>query len=295
MNKINFFFAFSFLLVLPSCSPTSEESSLIRDSSAEFDSILNSSSTQESSSFSSSFFDSSSSEESSILSSSFIESISSQSSSKEESISSESTSFENEYNPDGSPKLAAPSNYLDPKDFSSSYFNFDVSSYTQKPLEGGFSLIYGNSKYDVPSYTKYENNEDNPKVNGLKMDYFDRNNQGRSYVGLQSPYMVSNKKIEFRFKVSGVHGTQKKNGNDKHPLFTIYSYNEDFSLVSISKYFNDEYGKTILNSGEVKLYITHAMEVRYFELRFNQAPYSSSKQCFNFNISSLTLRQWEYE
>ncbi|HBM69961.1 MAG TPA: hypothetical protein DD377_00885 [Firmicutes bacterium] len=293
MNKINFLFAFSFLLILPSCSENSFESSLTKDSSG-LSSDLGTSFIQESSSLSSSFLESSFSEDSSSLSSSSIES-SFDSSSKIESISSESTFFENEKNPDGSPKLAAPSNYSNPKDYSSSYFNFDVSSYTGKPLEGGFSLIYGNSKYDTPSFRKYENNEDNPKVNGLKMDYFDPNSQGRSYIGLQSPYMVSNKKIEFRFKVSGVHGTQKKNGNDKNPLFTIYSYNEDCSLVSTSKYFNDEYGKSILNSNEIKLYITPATEIRYFELRFNQAPYSSSKQCFSFNISSLTLRQWEYE
>lgn len=292
MNKSKHVFALTFALLLSACSLPNESSLINDDSSSNQSSSLKNDSNEEDSSFLGESSDSSNEKTISKEDSSATEETSS---SKESSVN-ESSSFESsETNPDGSTKLDPPSNYLNPVDFSSSYFNFDVSSYSNKPLEGGFSLIYGNSKYDTPSYNKYENNEDNPKVNGLKMDYFDRHNQGRSYIGLQSPCMVTNKKIEFRFKVSSSHGTTKKNGNDKYPLFTIYSFNEDCSLINTSKYFNSDYGKSILNNGDVKVYITPASEVRYFELRFNQAPYSSSKQSFNFNISSLTIRQWEYE
>lgn len=198
-------------------------------------------------------------------------------------------------NPDGSPRINVPTNYLDPYDYSSSYFNFDVSEYSySSSLAGGFSLIYGNSKYDKPGASKYEYNEDNPDVNGLKMDYYDKNYTGRSYVGLQSPCLVSNKKIEFRFKVSGSHGTQRKNAKKDKTLFTIYSFSRDAKLIRTDEYSDSSYCKTILNNGEVKLYITPAEEVSYFEFRLNQAPYSSNQE-FNFNISRLTIRQWEYE
>lgn len=198
-------------------------------------------------------------------------------------------------NPDGSKRIDVPSNYNDPFDYSGDYYTFDTSEYSySSPIGGGFSLIYGNSKYDKPGASKYEYNEDNPDVNGLKMDYFDKYYNGKSQVGIQSPCLVSNKKIEFRFKVSANHGTQGKNPKKDKPLFTIYSFSKAAELIKTDTYLGDKYCSTILNNGEVKIYITLADNVSYFEFRLNQAPYKNNQE-FNFNISKLTIRQWEYE
>lgn len=198
-------------------------------------------------------------------------------------------------NPDGSKRIDVPSNYNDPFDYSGDYYTFDTSEYSySSPIKGGFSLIYGNSKYDKPSATKYEYNEDNPDINGLKMDYFDKYYNGKSQVGIQSPCLVSNKKIEFRFKVSASHGTQRKNPKKDKPLFTIYSFSKAAELIKTDTYFGDKYCSAILNNGEVKIYITPADNVSYFEFRLNQAPYKNNQE-FNFNISKLTIRQWEFE
>ena len=198
-------------------------------------------------------------------------------------------------NPDGSKRIDVPSNYNDPFDYSGDYYTFDTSEYSySSPIKGGFSLIYGNSKYDKPSASKYEYNEDNPDINGLKMDYFDKYYNGKSQVGIQSPCLVSNKKIEFRFKVSASHGTQRKNPKKDKPLFTIYSFSKAAELIKTDTYFGDKYCSAILNNGEVKIYITPADNVSYFEFRLNQAPYKNNQE-FNFNISKLTIRQWEFE
>lgn len=198
-------------------------------------------------------------------------------------------------NPDGSKRIDVPSNYNDPFDYSGDYYTFDTSEYSySSPIGGGFSLIYGNSKFDRPGPKKYEYNEDNPDVNGLKMDYFDKYYNGKSQVGIQSPCLVSNKKIEFRFKVSANHGTQGKNPKKDKPLFTIYSFFKAAELIKTDTYLGDKYCSTILNNGEVKIYITPADNVSYFEFRLNQAPYKNNQE-FNFNISKLTIRQWEYE
>lgn len=197
-------------------------------------------------------------------------------------------------NPDGSKRIPVPSNYNDPFDYSGDYYTFDTSKYSSSPIEGGFSLIYGNSKYDVPGPKKYEYNEDNPDVNGLKMDYFDKYYNGKSQIGIQSPCLVSNKKIEFRFKVSASHGTQGKNPKKDKPLFTVYSFSKAAELIKTDTYFGDNYCSTILNNGEVKIYITPSDNVSYFEFRLNQAPYKNNQE-FNFNISKLTIRLWEYE
>lgn len=198
-------------------------------------------------------------------------------------------------NPDGSKRIDVPSNYNDPFDYSGDYYTFDTSEYSySSPIKGGFSLIYGNSKYDKPSASKYEYNEDNPDINGLKMDYFDKYYNGKSQVGIQSPCLVSNKKIEFRFKVSASHGTQRKNPKKDKPLFTIYSFSKAAELIKTDTYFGDKYCSAILNNGEVKIYITPADNVSYFEFRLNQSPYKNNQE-FNFNISKLTIRQWEFE
>ena len=198
-------------------------------------------------------------------------------------------------NPDGSKRIDVPSNYNDPFDYSGDYYTFDTSEYSySSPIKGGFSLIYGNSKYDKPSASKYEYNEDNPDINGLKMDYFDKYYNGKSQVGIQSPCLVSNKKIEFRFKVSASHGTQRKNPKKDKPLFMIYSFSKAAELIKTDTYFGDKYCSAILNNGEVKIYITPADNVSYFEFRLNQAPYKNNQE-FNFNISKLTIRQWEFE
>ncbi|MDY4936355.1 MAG: hypothetical protein SO132_06290 [Candidatus Enteromonas sp.] len=198
-------------------------------------------------------------------------------------------------NPDGSKRIDVPSNYNDPFDYSGDYYTFDTSEYSySSPIKGGFSLIYGNSKYDKPSASKYEYNEDNPDINGLKMDYFDKYYNGKSQVGIQSPCLVSNKKIEFRFKVSASHGTQRKNPKKDKPLFTIYSFSKAAELIKTDTYFGDKYCSAILNNGEVKIYITPADNVSYFEFRLNQAPYKNNQE-FNFNIFKLTIRQWEFE
>lgn len=301
MNKKSFSL-FLLSLLLASCKHVlSSSSSKLTSSelSSNDSSLLNTSTSEiESTESSVSFSQSSISSEESISSSQ--ESSISSSSSSSTSQSSSSSNIDNipevsGNNPDGSKRIDVPSNYNDPFDYSGDYYAFDTSEYSySSPIGGGFSLIYGNSKYDRPGVSKYEYNEDNPGVNGLKMDYFDKYYSGKSQVGIQSPCLVSNKKIEFRFKVSASHGTQGKNPKKGKPLFTIYSFSRAAELIKTDTYFGDKYCSTILNNGEVKIYITPADNVSYFEFRLNQAPYKNNQE-FNFNISKLTIRQWEYE
>lgn len=273
---------------LTSSELSSNDSSLLNTSTSEIESTESSVSSNESCLSSEESI--SSSEQSSTSSSSSSSSSQSSSNSNIDNIPEVSGN-----NPDGSKRITVPSNYNDPFDYSGQYYTFDTSEYSySSPIKGGFSLIYGNSKYDKPSASKYEYNEDNPDVNGLKMDYFDKYYNGKSQVGIQSPCLVSNKKIEFRFKVSASHGTQRKNPKKDKPLFTIYSFSKAAELIKTDTYFGDKYCSTILNNGEVKIYITPADNVSYFEFRLNQAPYKNNQE-FNFNISKLTIRQWEYE
>lgn len=271
---------------LTSSELSSNDSSLLNTSTSEIESTESSLTSSESSL--SSKLSSSSSQESSISSNS------SSSTSQSSSSNIDNIPEVSGNNPDGSKRIDVPSNYNNPFDYSGQHYTFDTSKYSSSPIEGGFSLIYGNSKYDIPGPKKYENNEDHPDVNGLKMDYYDRNYNGKSQVGIQSPCLVSNKKIEFRFKVSANHGTQGKNPKKDKPLFTIYSFSKATELIKTDTYFGDKYCSTILNNGEVKIYITPADNVSYFEFRLNQAPYKNNQE-FNFNISKLTIRQWEYE
>ncbi len=275
---------------LTSSELSSNDSSLLNTSTSEIELTESSLTSSKSISTSEESSSSSSSQESSISSS--FSSSSSQSSSNSEIDNIPEVSGNN---PDGSKRIDVPSNYNDPFDYSGQYYTFDTSEYSySSPIGGGFSLIYGNSKYDKPGPKKYEDNGDNPDVNGLKMDYFDKHYNGKSQVGIQSPCLVSNKKIEFRFKVSASHGTQGKNPKKDKPLFTIYSFSKAAELIKTDTYFGDKYCSTILNNGEVKIYITPADNVSYFEFRLNQAPYKNNQE-FNFNISKLTIRQWEYE
>lgn len=273
---------------LTSSELSSNDSSLLNTSTSEIESTESSVSSNESCLSSEESI--SSSEQSSTSSSSSSSSSQSSSNSNIDNIPEVSGN-----NPDGSKRIAVPSNYNDPFDYSGQYYTFDTSEYSySSPIKGGFSLIYGNSKYDKPSASKYEYNEDNPNVNGLKMDYFDKHYNGKSQVGIQSPCLVSNKKIEFRFKVSANHGTQGKYPKKDKPLFTIYSFSKAAELIKTDTYFGDKYCSAILNNGEVKIYITPADNVSYFEFRLNQAPYKNNQE-FNFNISKLTIRQWEFE
>lgn len=300
MNK-NSFYLLLLSLLLASCNQelSSSGSKLTSSELSSNDSSLLNTSTSEIESTESSVSSSQSSisSEESILSSqeSSISSSSSSSSSQSSSSNIDNIPEVSGNNPDGSKRIGVPSNYNDPFDYSGQYYTFDTSEYSySSAIGGGFSLIYGNSKYDRPGPKKYEYNEDNPDVNGLKMDYFDKHYNGKSQVGIQSPCLVSNKKIEFRFKVSANHGTQGKNPKKDKPLFTIYSFSRAAELIKTDTYFGDNYCSTILNNGEVKIYITPADNVSYFEFRLNQAPYKNNQE-FNFNISKLTIRQWEYE
>lgn len=301
MNKKSFSLLL-FSLLLASCKHDLSSSSSKNNSSelSSNDSSLLNTSTSEIESTESSLISSESSISSEESISSSQESSISSSSSSSSSQSSSSSEIDNipevsGNNPDGSKRIPVPSNYNDPFDYSGDYYTFDTSEYSySSPIGGGFSLIYGNSKYDKPGASKYEYNEDNPDVNGLKMDYFDKHYNGKSQVGIQSPCLVSNKKIEFRFKVSANHGTQGKNPKKDKPLFTIYSFSKAAELIKADTYLGDKYCSTILNNGEVKIYITPADNVSYFEFRLNQAPYKNNQE-FNFNISKLTIRQWEFE
>lgn len=273
---------------LTSSGLSSNDSSLLNTSTSEIESTESSVSSSQSSISSEESI--SSSEQSSTSSSSSSSSSQSSSNSNIDNIPEVSGN-----NPDGSKRIAVPFNYNDPFNYSGQYYTFDTSEYSySSPIKGGFSLIYGNSKFDRPGPKKYEYNEDNPDANGLKMDYFDKYYNGKSQVGIQSPCLVSNKKIEFRFKVSANHGTQGKNPKKDKPLFTIYSFSKAAELIKTDTYFGDKYCSTILNNGEVKIYITPADNVSYFEFRLNQAPYKNNQE-FNFNISKLTIRQWEFE
>lgn len=198
-------------------------------------------------------------------------------------------------NPDGSPRISRPSNINSPLVITDDYHNFSCVD----SLTGDFSLIYGNDKYENPGYSKFEHNGNNPDVNGLKMDYFDKYHTGRSYIGLQSPAIVPCRKIEFRIRVSATHGTQKKDAKKNKPVFTIYGFSKAGELVHTSTYYgckqSDEDLKyvDIFKNPNPKFYIENDANVFYFEFRLNQAPFQNAQE-FNFNINQLTLKGYNY-
>lgn len=223
---------------------------------------------------------------------------SSDSSSIEDDSSTTSSSSDEEIvgnNPDGSPRISRPANINAPLVITDDYHNFSCVD----SLTGDFSLIYGNSKYENPGYSKFEHNGNNPDVNGLKMDYFDKYHTGRSYIGLQSPAIVPCRKIEFRIRVSATHGTTKKDAKKNKPVFTIYGFSKAGELVHTSTYYGckqtDEDLKyvDIFKNPNPKFYIENDANVFYFEFRLNQAPFQNSQE-FNFNINQLTLKGYNY-
>lgn len=223
---------------------------------------------------------------------------SSDSSSIEDDSSTTSSSSDEEIvgnNPDGSPRISRPANINAPLVITDDYHNFSCVD----SLTGDFSLIYGNSKYENPGYSKFEHNGNNPDVNGLKIDYFDKYHTGRSYIGLQSPAIVPCRKIEFRIRVSSTHGTTKKDAKKNKPVFTIYGFSKAGELVHTSTYYGckqtDEDLKyvDIFKNPNPKFYIENDANVFYFEFRLNQAPFQNSQE-FNFNINQLTLKGYNY-
>lgn len=262
-------------LLLVGCNKMSESDF------SSIDSVIDSSSSENSSSEDSVSESSESSEE--------------ESSSENESSSEENSSEEiivSGNNPDGSPRISGPSNT--PIIISDDYHNYDTS----ESLPGGFSLIYGNGKYENPSYSKFEHNGDNPSVNGLKMDYYDKNHTGRSYIGIQSPNIVNVTKIEFRIRISATHGTQDTNVKKDKPVFTIYGFNDEWNHIYTKQYYGSKQDDDslsyidIFNNSNPKFYIENN-EVTYFEFRLNQKPYKNN-QGYNFNINELTLKGYNY-
>lgn len=212
---------------------------------------------------------------------------------KEESSSSEESEITvSGNNPDGSPRISGPNNT--PIVISDDYHNYDTS----ESLPDGFSLIYGNDKYENPSYSKFEHNGDNPSVNGLKMDYYDKNHNGRSYIGIQSPNIVNVTKIEFRINVSTVHGTQDIGVKKNKPVFTIYGFNSSWEHIYTKEYYGEKQDDTslpyinIFTNTNPKFYIENS-DVSYFEFRLNQRPFKNG-QGYNFNINQLTLKGYNY-
>lgn len=218
----------------------------------------------------------SSSEKHSFTSSETVSSSSSEeSSSQKESSSKPSSSpieIEDEYNPNGSKKIAPPQNKdnkLDIEDYTT------VSFFDSMPEN--FKFIYGNNTTKGDFYASAANG-------GLKM-----NEDGPAKKGFQSCMFNSFVKVELRFHIGNFFNNSKKvNKND--PVFTIYGFDENGKYLLTETV--DMIDKNDIGN-YVRVYIRN-IQMAYFELRVTNLPYKSS-QVYNFSITELTLKGWDYE
>lgn len=173
---------------------------------------------------------------------------------------------------DGNKTVTGPTNSKNPIDIAE-WQNFDF--FNSKPEY--WSYIQGNNKVNNGSYYAES------AGGGYKFSQL--------YYGLQTPVLTQWVKTEVRLTISKVANNSQKKDVDE-PIFHIYGY--DLSGKMIHTQYLEQGSITAQSEGkEVKFYIKNE-NVSYFELRLNAFPYKGS-QCYNFGVSQISIKGWQYE
>lgn len=251
------------LLAILACSPIPNSSSTSSSSETSFSSCSTSKEENTSSSTSSSKESTSSSKSSSSSSSKTSSSISSSSSSGD------AIPARGENLPIGNKSVSGPNNRT-PEDISE-YQDYEFNGV----LPENWTFIQGNNKVK---------NGDFYADGSLKFSHL--------WYGIQTPLINSWKKIEIRFHISQVNNCKDDGVKDDEPIFHIYGYNKDGYHISTD--YLEQGAITVQKEGTyVRMYVRN-IDISYLEFRLNANPHKGS-QHYNFGVSQITLKGWDYE
>lgn len=173
--------------------------------------------------------------------------------------------------PIGNRTVTGPSN-LTPIDINE-WVNFDITS----SLPNYWSYIMGNNKrttggdfYAISS------------GGGFKFSQL--------YYGLQSPLINSWLKTEVRLTISQVNNNSENVSKHKDkPIFHVYMYDITGQYIAMETV---EQMSNFASRREISFYLRNT-NMAYFEIRLNAQPYKSS-QCYNFGVSQISIKGWNY-
>lgn len=257
------------ILLLSSCNSLSNTSSIISSSPK----ISSSESNKEISSSSSNgdIESTSSSDKSSSTSSSSSSKKDDSSSSINSSSSSPSSTKEEVILPIGNQKLDGPIN--EAVDITN-WVNYEVNS----EMPDGFRHIYGNNWANASFY------QENGNGYAIKFDQL--------YKGIQSPKLTPFKKIEVRLYINPVNNNSQNAKSQKDEVLHIYGYDSKENLIT-TDYIEQGTITKQKEKTELKFYLRN-IDIAYFEIRMSAFPYKGS-QCYNFGISKISIKGWNYD
>lgn len=194
------------------------------------------------------------------------------------------SSNNNGTNPDGSAHLDVPGNINDKFDISE-WQNYDIAVkddstkgyYNQMPEYFGY--IYGNQIVDTPDYYADD-------YGGVVMEIKDYNEMSR---GIQTGMFESWVKVELRINFGDFHANSKAQHKDR-PVFTIYGFSQEGELVTTEEI--EDIDTT--PGGNVRTYLRNE-NMSYIEIRATNLPKKSSSQSYNFGITGISLKGWQWE
>lgn len=184
---------------------------------------------------------------------------------------------ENIYNPDGSKLLPLPTTKLEEVwNEKETLYNFQTS------FPNGFNYIHGHQIVKTPKF--YDNDE-----KGWKITF---PNTG-ARLGLQTPFFVSNLKLEIRLYFTGIFNNNDKVDED-HPWITVYGFNNDRKIVQTKYVECPKNFYNLQNNSQPFNFYMSGEDVTYLEIRFTAPPYKTS-QCYNFGIKQIGFKSFPYK
>lgn len=197
------------------------------------------------------------------------------------------------------------------KDDSSSSINSSNSSPSSSKVE--VTLPIGNQKLDGPTneavditnWINYEVNSDMPEGfrhiygnNWADASFYQENGNGYAirfdqlYKGIQSPKLTPFKKIEVRLYINPVNNNSQNAKSQKNEVLHIYGYDNEENLIT-TDYIEQGSITKQKEKTELKFYLRN-IDITYFEIRMSAFPYKGS-QCYNFGISKISIKGWNYD
>lgn len=153
-----------------------------------------------------------------------------------------------------------------------------VSYEVDNAMPEGFRHIYGNNWSSASFYRENGNNF------AIKFDQL--------YKGIQSPKLTPFKKIEVRLYINPVNNNSQKAASQKDEVFHIYGYDDEENLIT-TDYIEQGAITKQKEKTELKFYLRN-INLTYFEIRMSAFPYKGSK-CYNFGISKISIKGWNYD
>lgn len=112
-------------------------------------------------------------------------------------------------------------------------------------------------------------------------------------LGLQTPFFVSNLKLEIRLYFTGIFNNNDKVDED-HPWITVYGFNNDRKIVQTKYVECPKNFYNLQNNSQPFNFYMSGEDVTYLEIRFTAPPYKTS-QCYNFGIKQIGFKSFPYK